>query len=306
KPDLARLHDLRTALVQLENVPILPADAGRQHDEAVTTLTGANHQINTLTHDIAQREKRIQELPANILFQSHEREIAELNAGTSAYLQSVSHRTKRLRERDDAIQIAEADWKGIWSAPVKEAENLRNAYSRKEELLNLVAEHKGLSADLITAEEELKNITQEQQGLQEELARHPDLADPAALVAAVDHAKSLGDIDPMAAKLRSDIERLTKNAKRQMPKLAQWQGTIQELENLKIPLLATVEQYSRDWETLAGMRKDLSLRHANALEIVRQKKGELGSLTSQIAGAGEGELAALRARRDELWQLIRA
>lgn len=306
KPDLARLHDLRTTLSHLETVPILPADAGRQRHEAVSTLTSANNQINTLTHDIAQREKRIQELPANSLFKAHEREIEDLNAGTSAYLQSVSHRTKRLRERDGAIQTAEADWKGIWSAPVKEAENLRNVYSCKVEVLNLVAEHKGLTADLITAEEELKNVTQEQQRLQEELARHPDLPDPAGLVAAIDHAKSLGDIDQMAAKLRSDIERLTKNAQRQMPKLAQWRGTIQELENLKTPLLATIDQYSDDWEALAEMRKDLSRRHASALAIIRQKEGELGSLTSQISGAGEGELAAVRARRDELWQLVRA
>jgi uncharacterized protein YhaN len=306
KPDLARLRDLRTALAALETVPILPADAGRQRDEAVTALANNNAQISALTQDIAEREKRIQELPANTLFKTHEREIEDLNTATSGYIQNLGDRAKRLRERDDALELAQSAWKEIWPQPVSEAENLKNAYSSKEEILRLVAEHKGLSAELAAAEEELRNVTQEQQRLEKQLVQHPELADPAGLVAAIEHAKSLGATDHLAVKLRSDIERLIQNAQREMHKLAQWPGTIQELENLKTPLLATIEQYSREWESVAGARRDLSMRHANAVEIIRQKEGELAHLTSQIAGAGEIELAGIRARRDQLWELIRA
>jgi uncharacterized protein YhaN len=306
KPDLARLQAMRTALAALESVPILPADTGRQHDEAVAMLANANSQISTLTQDIALRERRIQELPANSLLKDHEKEIEELNTGMSAYTQSVSDRTKRLRQRDEAIETAQRAWEEIWAQPVSEAENLKNVYSSKEEILKLVGEHKGLTADLTTAEEELRNIAQEQQRLEEQLARHPDLADPAALVAAIEHAKSLGDTDRVAAKLQSDIERLTKNTQREMRKTAEWTGTIEELESLKTPLLATIDQYAKEWESLIETRRSLSLRHANALETIRQKEGELGSLTAQIAGAGEGELSSVRARRDLLWQLVRA
>jgi len=306
KPDLARLDALRSALASLETFPILPPDARKQRDEAVAALTNANNQINSLTQDTARREKRIQELPANNLLQAHETEIGELNAGTGAYLQSVGDREKRLRERDDAMELAHAAWKEIWSQPVTEAENLREVYAGKEQILRLVAEHKGLTADSTTAEEELSNITQEQQRLEEQLARHPDVPDPAGLVAAIEQAKSLGDTEHLAAKLRSDIERLTQNAQREMRNLAPRPQTIQELENIKTPLLATIDQYSREWENLAAERRGLGVRHANALETIRQKERELASLTSQIAGAGESELAAVRARRDELWLLLRA
>lgn len=306
KPDLARLEDLRRALAALESVPLLPADARRQRDEAAATLTSANAQIGTLTEDIEQREGRIEELPGNSLFKAHEKEIEELNAGTSAYAQSVGDRTKRIRERDDATELAQAAWREIWSQPVSEAESLKNAYACKEEILRLVAEHKGLTADLTTADEELSNVTEEQQRLAEQLAQHPDLPDTAGLVAAIEHAKSLGDTDAVASKLKADIQKLKQNAQREIGKLPQWTGSIGELEALKTPLQATVDRYAREFESLTETRRNLSMRVENAQETIREKEEELARLTPQISGAGESDLAAVRGRRDELWQLIRA
>lgn len=306
KPDLARLNDLRTALAALEPVPILPADARRRRDEAAATLTSTNAQISTLTQDVEQRVRRIEELPGDSLFKAHEKEIEELNAGTSAYAQSVGDRTKRIRERDDAIELARTAWNQIWSRPVSEAESLKNAYARKEEILSLVAEHTGLTAHLATAEEELRIVSEEQQRLAEQLAQHPDLPDAAGLVAAVEHAKSLGDTDTLAAKLKAGIQKLEQNAQREMRKLAQWTGSIEELEALKTPLHATVDRYAREFEGLAETRRNLSMRLANEIDIIAKKENELGSLTPQISGASETDLAGVRARRDELWQLIRA
>jgi uncharacterized protein YhaN len=305
KPDLARLNDMRTELASLENVPTLPPDARRQFDDATAALANANSQIDILIREIAEREKRIQTLPGNRLFKAHEDEIKELNEATGDYTRSVADRPKRMRARDQALEQAQNAWAEVWSQPVGEAENLKNVYSSKEEILKLVADHNGLTAELASAEEELRNVTQEQQRLQEQLAQHLELADPAGLLAAVEQAKSLGDTDQLVARLRSDAEGLAKNAQRQMRKLAQWQGTLEELENFKTPLLATIEQYGREWESLAGRCKDLFILHANHIEVIRQKEGELANLSAQVSEAGESELSAARSRRDQIWDLIR-
>jgi uncharacterized protein YhaN len=305
KPDLARLRDLRATLATMDSIPVLPEDAGRQRDEAAAVLANAHSQINTLILDIENRERKIQELPANTLFKFHEQEIEELNTAASGYGQNISDREKRTRERDEAIELAQSAWNEIWSRPVAEAENLRSVYSGKEEILKLVAEHEGLIVAVATAGEELQNVTQEQQRLEEQLADNPDVADPAGLVAAIEHAKSLGDTEHLSARLQAEIDRFAQNAKREMRKLAQWSGSIEELENLKPPLIATVEQYSREWENLASERREIELRHGGALQIIRQKEGELANLAS-ISGAGESELVSARERRDQLWELIRA
>jgi uncharacterized protein YhaN len=305
KPDLARLSDLRTTLATLEAVPLLPADAGKLHHEALASLASANNQIGTLIQDIAAREERIKDLPINSLFTAYDKEIEELNAGGNGYIKDIADREKRRRERDEAITVGQSAWKEIWSRPVTEAENLRSVYSGKEEILKLVAEHEGLIVAVTSAEEELNNVTEDQQRLEEQLAESPDVADPAGLVAAIEHSKSLGDTGYLSAKLRSEIERFAQNAKREMRKLAQWTGSIEELENLPTPLIATIEQYSREWDKLAADRRNLELQHDTALQSTRQKEGELANL-SQISGAGESELASARSHRDELWDLIRA
>lgn len=305
KPDLAHLQEVRLELAALVAVPTLPGDARRQFDEATNTLANANSQISTLTQEVAQREKRIHDLPANNLLKAYEAEIRELNAGIGGYLQSVNHKAKRMRERDSAIQTAEADWKSVWPGPLTDANKLRNVYSCKEQILNLVAEHKGLAAELAMADEEWRTVQQEQVRLQEELTARPEVADPAGLLAAVEQAKALGATDLLCARLRSDAERLARDAQREMRKLSLWSGTLENLESLKVPLLATTDHYCREWEGLAETRRDLSIRRANIVQAIRQKEGELGTLTSAAAKAGEDELAGARARRDELWLVIR-
>lgn len=304
KPDLANVSGLGAALAALETAPILPVDAGRQRDEARATLVNANMQIRKLTEDIAGRERRIQELPANTSLKGLEHEIEELNTATKGYLQSIQDRKKREHERDDFIELARSIWKEIWPQPVSEAQNLKNVYLGKQESLQLIAEHTGLAAELSSAEEELQNLIREQQRLEEQLAQQPDLADPAALIAAIEQAKLLGDTDRVAAKLRTDIERLIHNAQRAMRKLAHWTGSIQDLENLKSPLAATVDQYSREWENIAEKRRDLTVGHANLAAAILENKKELERLSAQVAGANE--LAAIRGQRDELWEAIKA
>jgi uncharacterized protein YhaN len=307
KPDLARLEELRTELSVLELVPALPADSRKQRDEAASALAAATSQIETLTADIVQRKERIKNLPASSSFKTHEKEIEELNTETSAYTHSVADRVKRTGEQHEAIQRAEADWKGIWlHRPISDAETLRTVYSRKAEVLAMITQHARLSTAAAAAEEQLRSGTEERERLQEDLAGHPVRPDPANLIATIEQAKSLGDTGHAMAKLKSDVERLTADATRDQRALHCWSGTLQELETLKTPLLTTIDQYARDWDAAASSRRDLKARLSSVAEMISAKQRDLHRLAAQVGKAGENELTEIRARRDQLWQLIRA
>jgi len=71
-------------------------------------------------------------------------------------------------------------------------------------------------------------------------------------------------------------------------------------------MLSTVEQYARDWEELAGHCRDLSSRESSLAISIREKQAEVERLGLQVSTAGEKELAEARARRNHLWDLIRA
>jgi hypothetical protein len=91
---------------------------------------------------------------------------------------------------------------------VSDAEELRSAYSRKREILDLIDEHTKLSTSLADAEELLRTGKEERERLEGELSQLSEPPDPAALIATIEHAKSLGDTDSAVARLNSDVTRL--------------------------------------------------------------------------------------------------
>ena len=307
KPDVARLQELRAALSVLELVPVLPPGIRKQRDEAIATLADATSQIKTISEHIAARNNRIEALPVSSLFKLHAKEIEELNVGTSDYARSITDQPKRVSERDEAIRLAESEWKEIWHRrPVSDAEQLRSTYLRKAEILSLITEHARLSTAFAEAEEQVRAGKEEQERLRGELALYPNLPDPAILIATIDQAKSLGDTDQAIVRLKSEIERLTNSATRDMKALRRWSGSTQELESLRTPLLTTIDKYGVEWEAVATERRQLTSRLSEIAEADRGRQVELDRLADEVGESGENELAAVRTRRDQLWQLIRA
>lgn len=306
KPDIARLQDLRTGLAALQHVPTLPATARRQRDEAASTLTGATTQIETLTGQIARRKARIEELPLSAKLKSHAKQIEELNAEISDYVRSVKDRPKRSSERDEAIGLAEVEWKEIWrKRSIADAEDLRGAYSRKTEIIELITEQARLSTALEQAEEHLHTGREEQQRLTAQLAAHPKPQDPSTLFATIDQAKALGDVEQAVARMKTEIERLHGAATGDHQTLTLFDSTADALASMPVPLMSTIDLFAREWEALAASQKEMQAQAAKVDESIRETQGEVDSLGKEVRSAGENELAEARAKRDRLWQLIR-
>jgi len=307
KPDVARLQELRGALLALEHAPTLPVSARRERDESVSTFTEASGQILVLTEHISQRKDRIGALHVNSILKNHTKEIEELNSETNDYHRSVNDKPKRMNERAEAMQRAEAEWRGIWrDRPITDAERVRAAYSGKSAIFALITEHARLATALAQADELVRTAREDEDRLREELDRCPDLGDPATLIAAIDQTKSLGDSDEGVARLKSDIERMIAGANRDLNKLRGWSGSIQDLETVRTPLLTTIERYVFEWEQQTAGRKERKAQLSEATERIRAKQVEIDRLAANIGGAGESELVEIRSQRDRLWALIYA
>jgi uncharacterized protein YhaN len=307
KPDVARLQELRGVLLTFEHVPSLPVSARRERDGSVSTLTEATGQIQVLTEHISQRKDRIGALHVNSILKNHAKEIEDLNSETNDYHRSVNDKPKRVNERAEAMQRAEAEWRGIWrDRPITDAENIRTVYSRKSEIFALITEHARLATALAQADELVRTAREDEDRLREELDRCPDLGDPATLIAAIDQTRSLGDSDEGVARLKSDIERIIASANRDLKKLRGWSGSIQDLETVGTPLLTTIERYVFEWEQQIAARRDLKAQLSEATERIRIKQLEIDRLAANIGAAGESELNEIRTHRDRLWALIYA
>jgi hypothetical protein len=212
-----------------------------------------------------------------------------------------------VNERTEATQRAEAEWRGIWrDRSITDAEKVRAVYSRKSEIFALVTEHARLATALAQADELVRTAREDEDRLREELDRCPDLGDPATLIAAIDQTKSLGDSAEQVARLKSDIERMTATANRDLKKLRGWSGSTQDLETVKTPLLTTIERYVFEWEQQTAARKERKAQLSEATERIRSKQIEIDRLAGNIGSAGENELSEIRRHRDRLWTLIYA
>ena len=307
KPDVARLQELREALVEFDQVPSLPVGARKERDESVSALADATDQIGALTEHIGRCKERIGALRIDSVFKAHAKEIEELNGETNDYHRSVNDRPKRVNERAEVMERAEVEWHRIWPGrPVSEAERLRTTYSKKSDVFALITEHARLSTALAQAEEQARTVGEEQDRLREELKRHPDPGDPARLVATIEQAKSLGDTDQAIARLKSEIERLTTSANLDVRKLRGWSGSILDLSTAITPPPTTIDRYAVEWERIAVARKELKSQLLEATERIRAKQVEIDRLVGKIGVAGENELVEARSQRDRLWKLIYA
>ena len=232
---------------------------------------------------------------STVILKNHAKEIEELNSETNDYHRSVNDKPKRVNERAEAMQRAEAEWRGIWrDRPITDAEKVRAAYSGKSEIFALITEHARLATALAQADELVRTAREDEDRLREELDRCPDPGDPATLIAAIDQAKSLGDSDEGIARLKSDIERMLASANRDLKKLRGWSGSIQDLETVKTPLLTTIERYVFEWEQQTVARRERKTQLSEATERIRTKQVEIDRLAGNIGGAGENELSEIR------------
>ena len=307
KPDVARLQELRGALLALEHVPSLPVSARRDRDESASAHTEATGQIQILTEHISQRKTRIEDLQVNSILKNHAKEIEDLNSETNDYHRSVNDKPKRVNERAEAMQRADAEWRGIWrERPITDAEGVRAAYSGKSDIFALITEHARLATALAQSDELVRTAREDGDRLREQLGTCPDPGDPATLVAAIDQAKSLGDSEEGIARLKSDIERMLAGANRDLKKLRGWTGSIQDLETMKTPLVTTVERYVFEWEQQTVARKERKAQLSEVTERIRVTQSEIDRLAGDIGGAGENELTQIRSYRNRLWALIYA
>ncbi|HTZ85965.1 MAG TPA: AAA family ATPase [Solirubrobacteraceae bacterium] len=127
----------------------------------------------------------------------------------------------------------------------------------------------------------------------------------ADLSAIVDAAGDAGDLDSAVRDSRERVSAFRASAERGNAAITHWDGTVEELERLKVPSAATMEQFSRQFSALdrAGERlddRDTQLRERGrklAEDDAKLKDGPVAPLRSEVS-------VARRVRDDALNRLI--
>jgi len=169
-----RLQELRATLAALASIPDLPASARSHRDEAAYTLSETNRQIEGLTTKIQRCYRAHDRTFVGFWAENLCSKIEELNAGLQDYLRAMSDRPKREAEYEEAVRLAENEWREVWNKlPVADAEKLRTTYARKAEIRSLMTEHARLTTASEQAEQALLLAQANHERLSSELLSRP-------------------------------------------------------------------------------------------------------------------------------------
>lgn len=120
-----------------------------------------------------------------------------------------------------------------------------------------------------------------------------------ALTAIVNAAGDAGDLDSAVRDGREKVTALQATAERENAAMTHWEGTVEELERLKVPSAATIAQIGKRFATLERAEERLDERDIQISERTRVLADEDTELQEGPAAPLRSEISAARQVRDE-------
>ena len=142
--------------------------------------------------------------------------------------------------------------------------------------------------------------------LGEKLAALPPAREPSALRRALARAQRQGDLEARLRKAAGEEQKLEAMAEGRLQALGLWSGPLGALKGLPVPPPESVDRAAEEWASIEKQRERLD----DELEALERRRLELDRFIDELQRGGavptEEELEGARARRDEVWERVRA
>jgi uncharacterized protein YhaN len=310
QPNLARLDELDAQLAVLGERPTLPEDFSRRRAQAERALHEATSQALVAQASLARLKHQIDQLVVCDALLAEADSIEQLSEELGGYRKAARDRPGLVAERDALHQQAARLLAVARPAlPVARVESLRPLLALQRGTQQLAAEGTRLKAaceHLVKAERDLAGQLAEREA---RLAESPAPVPLVALVAledAVGAARRAGDLDRQIADASEELANAEQQAARILAAADLWPGDLAALCRAALPSESELQAFLDREQELARAAEHLAAEMAeNQREQARAHERLCAlELTGEIPS--EEQLAAARARREALWQRIRA
>jgi len=186
-----------------------------------------------------------------------------------------------------------------------EAERLRLRPSVEAEVNRLGVQHGSLQEGLAGYLEQIRELEIELKAVEDELAGLPASLDTANLERSLREIAAQGDVAQLASERMSEVTRLTTQIEREINRLGLWQGTVQEVDTLQLPLRATVDDFSTRFSRFDDERDRLDQEAEKIVDTIDRVTEEIQRDQGQRQIPTRAQLANARAARTSGWELVR-
>ena len=304
-PQIAELQNQQAALAALADTPLLAADAGTRRAAAQERLRGGEETLAAAQSRLAKCTQDLQALEVRdaVLVQAAEIElayhaVAPVRAARAA-LPRVQAQRGEVLSQGQAL-LAEMGMTENLSeiAPLLPTQVL---IARVQTLIDEHTQRQAAQAQLLTR---LRPLEREQEHCLRDLAALPPALPANELEQALLGVNTLPDLDLRQRALESEIAELDQRLQRDMAAI--WGGSREELLQLRLPLIETLNLFAAELATLASQEADLDKEFKNLTRDLTDRHRDLAAL--RVAGVVVTPHDIVRARldRDTRWQPLRA
>jgi len=318
RKQLSRLERVATALpligarrellersLEVEDAPLLPEDFAERRSKLTESLRHQEGNLQKAEDDIDSLSAEIDGITLPVAVLENSSRIEQVKDDLGAYRKAQKDRPGLMSKielfEERALEILTELGK---PADLKAAEELKVSKVQRQRIQQLVSRYQLVQKELQNARKNRSKLQRELQEQQDSLAGLPPLSDTASLRRAVREVTQEGNLDERRSVQQTELQQAEEHSLRELKKLPLWTGTLEDLEQLALPLAETIDQFE---DADRECRNAVTQAHKD-LKRLRDEQEKLGteqqSLQLERSVPTESELHELRNRRDEGWKLI--
>lgn len=192
------------------------------------------------------------------------------------------------------------------NAQLANADRLRLSPDKRARIQELGAQYQALVEKQRTAQQARDEIDDQIEQLERESLDRLTPPDASALRQTIRRAQKQGDVDRELAQKENTLRGANEQLAKDLERLPQWSGTLEQLETLPVPPSETIDRYDGELEQLATEVKSLQDRVLDCESRGSEIDTEMAALDGEREVPTEEDLRAARARRDTGWRLVRS
>jgi uncharacterized protein YhaN len=292
-------------LTQFTDTPLLADDFDRTSNEILIDLRTTEQQQAAAEASIGKLDNDLAGLvvPEQLLQESDATEALRDRLG--GYRKAMSDRPGLETSRELAESDAKEILRELGRTPdLSTIEDLRLPTDKTVRIQNLGNQQEGLVQHVRSTRRECENIRGEKTRIEGTLAEIQIPKAAENLRSTVREIQNEGDLESQLESATNEVSELRKSAAVELSQLGLWSGSLEEVEKLAVPALATIEQYSEELKDKNGQIKSLRDRLKDKASEKEQLEAQLKQLELGQRVPTDEELKNSRRRREQGWQLV--
>ena len=314
---LVRIRDATTAIGQwkkankdlseVADIPLLPDDFEKKSIQFLEALNSAERDRSKAEKAIASLGEELAELaiPQSLLQEADAVEAIRERLG--GHRKAMADRPKLETKFEEAENEAKKILRELGRAPdLSNVEELRLPNDKTIRIQNLGNQQKGLIERVRSSRRERDKIRGAILRIEEKIEDLQVLPDDEDLRNILETIQNGGDWEGQLGKLQEEITELQENAAVELSQLGLWTGELEQVEELAVPSLVTVERFSDQMKDKEGEIQSVRERVDEKVGAQSRLHQELVKLELGQKVPTEEDLSQARELRDQGWQLVLA